>query len=229
MIDQSGQQFAVVYNQATQAEKDNLWKRLAIYAHDLQTQMKTHFKNEGFHEHDLDLIGTERYACLFPTLLQNDGQLRIRKQQEDHTQNKEAAVPAYLRKIERAASELSDGIKMSSSYKPSMTTQEEVHKRLLELPDAKHTVTWVEHNLILLARVMAWSVTTIWVVTVAAKVAAKVVATVVVIVVMESGSSSTRPYSYFISQRTRTETCRRNQHKKNTQKHNALSKTQFQD
>ena len=86
--------------------------------------MKTRFKQGEFYDSDLDLV---RYASLFSTLLQNDGQLQIRKQQESHQKVKEAAVPTYLRKLERAAAELLNGIKKEHSYKPTTNTQVEIH------------------------------------------------------------------------------------------------------
>lgn len=114
-IDESGEQLVVAYNEATQEERDNIWRRLATYAQDLRTQMKTQFTSAIFCDYDLDLVSAERYASLLPTLLQNNGPLRIRKQQEGHMLVNESAILPYLRKMERAVSETQEAIKTSES------------------------------------------------------------------------------------------------------------------
>ena len=60
-------------------------------------------------------------------------------------QVKESSILTYLRKIERAAAE----IITPESYRPGNTTQADIHKRLLELPQTTQTFTCMEHNQLL--------------------------------------------------------------------------------
>ena len=90
-------------------------------------------------------IGLQRSAIMFPGLLQNDGKLRLHRQQELHKHVTAKAVTPLLRKIERAAHEIL--LVMSEFESPAdPITQARMMTRLLELPKSERSISSKEHN-----------------------------------------------------------------------------------
>ena len=92
--------------------------------------MKSHFRSTQFYGHDLASLAVESHASLLTTLLQNDGQSRIRWQQENHMQVEEAFAMTYHRKIERGVMEALGDVKKAEPYYTGTTTQGEIHTAL---------------------------------------------------------------------------------------------------
>ena len=144
-IDDRGHKFVINYSQATTDEKDTLWTKLAVTAARPREEVDHKIQDLSLTEAEMKTIDLQRSAILFPALLQNDGKLRLRRQQELHKHVTAKAVTPLLRKIERAAYEILLVIsELESPADP--ITQARMITRLLELPKSERSISSKEHN-----------------------------------------------------------------------------------